>query len=66
MKVIHPDILGDLGDQMLAAELGSGIRRPVDDRPGHLQPKSTLIDSPESEYGSLAERIKELMEFMAF
>lgn len=33
MRVTHPDLWCDLGDHLLAAELGLGIRQPLDDRP---------------------------------
>jgi hypothetical protein len=64
MQLIHPDLLGDLGDQILAAEPSFGIRQPVDDRPGRLERMgSAAIDLPEFEYVSSAELIEELMEF---
>ncbi len=64
MQVIHPDLSGDLGDQILAAELSFGIRRPVDDWPGRLERMETaVIDLSEFEYVSSAELIEELLEF---
>lgn len=66
MRVTYPDMLGDLGDQFLAAELTLGIRRPAADRPGRLEREAAGIENPEFEFASSVERIKELMEFMAF
>jgi hypothetical protein len=64
MQAIYPDLLGDLGDQILAAKPSFGIRRPVDDRPGRLDRMETAaLDLPEFEYVSTAELIEELLEF---
>jgi hypothetical protein len=61
MQVIHPELFGDLGDQILAADLCFGIRRTVDDCPDRLQRNGTAaIDIPELEYFSSAEPIEEL------
>lgn len=66
MQVIHPDMLGDLGDQMPAAERALGTRQPVDNRSRHIAQNSAVINPLEFEYVSPSERMRELMEFMAF
>ena len=64
MQITLPGLLGDLGDQVLAAEPSFGIRQPVVDRPGRPERMgSAAIDLPEFEYVSSAELIEELMEF---
>lgn len=64
MQVIHPDLLGDSGDQFLAAEPSFGIRKPVDDRPCCLERKGrAAIDLPEFEYFSSTELIGESLQF---
>jgi hypothetical protein len=64
MQVIYPNLLGDLGDQILAAKPSFGIRRPVDGCPGRLERMETAaLDLPEFEYISSAELIEELLEF---
>jgi hypothetical protein len=52
MQIIHPDLYGDLGDQILSTDLSFGIRRPVDDRPGHIARNAPATDLPEFEYVS--------------
>ena len=60
MQVTHPDQLGDLGDLILATEFGLGICWPVDDYFGRLARKAAVIDLPESEYVSPADRMEEI------
>lgn len=64
MRVIHPELLVDLGDQIPAVELTLGIRRAVDDHPGRLEQMSAVIDLSEFEYVSWAELMEESMELV--
>lgn len=48
MQLILPELVGDLGDHLLAAELNLGICRPWDDRSGRVEWKSTALNSTTS------------------
>ncbi len=63
MQATHLDLLGDLGDQIPAAELSFGIRQPVDYHSRRLERKAAVIDPPEFEYVSPAELMEVLLEF---
>jgi hypothetical protein len=64
MQVTYPDLWGDLGDQIPAAELILGIRRPLENRPGSPERKAEVIEFPEFDYISPAELMAELVGFM--
>ena len=57
MRTIHPDLLGDLGDQMLDVDRRLGIRQLVDDPPGRPERKIAATH----QYVSSADPIKELL-----
>ena len=66
MHATHPDLLGDLGDQIPATDLSFGIRRPVHDRPGRWERKETAAaDYSEFEDVCPVDLIDELMSEVA-
>lgn len=61
MQLIHPELVGDLGDHLLAAELNLGICRPWDDRSGRVEWKSTALNFSDFVYVGSALPVEESM-----